>query len=56
MVFPSVATVNKALKKVLKKLDIEPIITTKGLRHTYGSYLLHNNIGYGGCGLRILGQ
>lgn len=44
---PSVATVNKALKKILKELDIEPIITTKGLRHTYGSYLLHNHIDMG---------
>ncbi|MCB5003655.1 site-specific integrase [Streptococcus mutans] len=52
---PSVATVNKALKKVLKKLDIEPIITTKGLRHTYGSYLLHNNIDMGVVA-RILGH
>ncbi|HHK5582835.1 TPA: tyrosine-type recombinase/integrase, partial [Streptococcus mutans] len=52
---PSVATVNKALKKILKKLDIEPIITTKGLRHTYGSYLLHNNIDMGVVA-RILGH
>lgn len=44
---PSVATVNKALKKILKELDIEPLITTKGLRHTYGSYLLHNNVDMG---------
>lgn len=36
---PSVATVNKALKKILKKLDIEPIITTKGLRHTYAVHI-----------------
>lgn len=52
---PSVATVNKALKKILKELDIEPIITTKGLRHTYGSYLLHNNIDMGVVA-RILGH
>lgn len=44
---PSVATVNKALKKILKELKIEPLITTKGLRHTYGSYLLHKNIDMG---------
>lgn len=44
---PSVATVNKALKKILKELDIQPQITTKGLRHTYGSYLLHNNVDMG---------
>lgn len=52
---PSVATVNKTLKKILKELDIEPIITTKGLRHTYGSYLLHNNIDMGVVA-RILGH
>lgn len=44
---PSVASVNKALKKILKELGITPIITTKGLRHTYGSYLLHNDIDMG---------
>lgn len=44
---PSAASVNKALKKILKELGITPIITTKGLRHTYGSYLLHNDIDMG---------
>ncbi len=44
---PSIATVNKALKRILGELDIFPEITTKGLRHTYGSYLLHNNIDMG---------
>ncbi|MBF0779356.1 integrase [Streptococcus cuniculi] len=44
---PSVATVNKALKKILTELDIEPIIMTNGLRHTYGFYLLHNNVDMG---------
>ncbi|UYT10382.1 tyrosine-type recombinase/integrase [Lactococcus garvieae] len=37
---PSVATVNKALTLLLKQLNISPIITTKGARHTYGSILL----------------
>lgn len=45
---PSVATANKALKNnILKELNIQLIITTKGLRHTYGSYLLHNNVDMG---------
>lgn len=44
---PSIASVNKALKKILKEVGITPIITTKGLRHTYGSYLLHNDIDMG---------
>lgn len=44
---PSVATANKALKNILNELNIQPVITTKGLRHTYGSYLLHNNVDMG---------
>ncbi|WP_195916581.1 tyrosine-type recombinase/integrase [Streptococcus gordonii] len=44
---PSIATANKALKKILTELDIKPVITTKGLRHTYGSYLLHKGIDMG---------
>ncbi|MCB4947720.1 site-specific integrase [Streptococcus mutans] len=43
----SVATANKALKNILNELNIQPVITTKGLRHTYGSYLLHNNVDMG---------
>ncbi|HHK7421678.1 TPA: tyrosine-type recombinase/integrase, partial [Streptococcus pneumoniae] len=41
------ATVNKAIKVMLKELQIFPLITTKGARHTYGSYLWHNNIDLG---------
>ncbi|MDO4668145.1 MAG: tyrosine-type recombinase/integrase [Streptococcus sp.] len=44
---PDVATVNKAMKKMLKELDIHPIITTKGARHTFGSYLWHNGVDLG---------
>ncbi|HEX1975860.1 TPA: tyrosine-type recombinase/integrase, partial [Streptococcus pneumoniae] len=32
---------------VLMRLNISPIITTKGARHTYGSYLWHNQIDLG---------
>ena len=39
--FPDIASVNKALSVLLNELDIYPIITTKGARHTYGSYLWH---------------
>lgn len=52
---PSIATVNKALKKILNELGISPKITTKGLRHTYGSYLLHHDIDMGVVA-RILGH
>ena len=38
---PDIASVNKALSVLLNELDIYPIITTKGARHTYGSYLWH---------------
>lgn len=31
---PDIATVNKAMKIMLTELDIYPIITTKGARHT----------------------
>lgn len=41
---PNVATVNKAMKNMLKDLDIEPIITTKGARHTFGSVLLSKGV------------
>lgn len=44
---PNIATVNKALKNALIELGITPIITTKGARHTYGSYLWHNQIDLG---------
>lgn len=43
---PNIATVNKALKNLLEKMRIEPMITTKNkdARHTYRSYLWHNGI------------
>ena len=44
---PNNATVNKELKNVLMRLNISPIITTKGARHTYGSYLWHSQIDLG---------
>ncbi len=44
---PDIATVNKAIKVMLKELQIFPLITTKGARHTYGSYLWYNNIDLG---------
>ena len=44
---PDIATVNKAMKIMFTELDIYPIITTKGARHTYGSYLWHNGIDLG---------
>lgn len=44
---PSIATANKTLKNILNELNIQPVITTKGLRHTYGSYLLYNNVDMG---------
>lgn len=44
---PDIATVNKAIKVMLKELQIFPLITTKGARHTYSSYLWHNNIDLG---------
>ena len=34
---PDIASVNKALSVLLNELDIYPIITTKGARHTYGA-------------------
>ena len=52
---PNNATVNKELRKILIRLDILPIITTKGARHTYGSYLWHNQIDLGVIA-RILGH
>lgn len=32
---------------LLNELDIYPIITTKGARHTYGSYLWHKGFDLG---------
>ena len=44
---PDIASVNKALSVLLNELDIYPIITTKGARHTYGSYLWHKGFDLG---------
>lgn len=44
---PDIATVNKAMRVILEELEIEPIITTKGARHTYGSYLWHKGVDLG---------
>ena len=41
---PNVATINKAMKKMLNELEIEPIITSKGARHTFGSVLLNKGV------------
>lgn len=44
---PLTDTVNKYLREMLEDLEIEPLITTKGARHTYGSYLWHCGIDLG---------
>ena len=44
---PDIATVNKYLKSLLKGLEIYPLLTTKGARHTFGSYLWHCGIDLG---------
>ncbi len=44
---PDIASVNKALSVLLNELNIYPIITTKGARHTYGSYLWHKGFDLG---------
>ena len=44
---PLTDTVNKYLKEMLESLEIYPLITTKGARHTYGSYLWHCGIDLG---------
>ena len=41
---PNVVTVNKTMKKMLNELEIEPIITSKGARHTFGSVLLSKGV------------
>ena len=50
-----IASVNKTLSVLLNELDIYPIITTKGARHTYGSYLWHKGFDLGVIA-KILGQ
>lgn len=37
-------TVNKSLKRALKQLDISPLITMQGARHTFGSILIYKGI------------
>ncbi len=44
---PLIETVNKAIKESLKTLNITPLLSTKGARHTYGSVLLHRGIDMG---------
>ncbi|MEY8462188.1 tyrosine-type recombinase/integrase [Streptococcus merionis] len=41
---PDESSLNKAFKRVLKKLDIEPIITIYGARHTYGSIKVQEGV------------
>lgn len=41
---PDESTVNKRVKKIVKELNIKPIITAYGARHTYGSYLLAKGV------------
>jgi integrase len=41
---PNLATVNKGIRSMLKKLEIEPIISSKGARHTFGSVLLTKGV------------
>ena len=41
---PDESTLNKALKKILKKLEIYPIITSYGARHTYGSIKVREGV------------
>lgn len=44
---PLTDTVNKYLREMLEELELRPVITTKGARHTYGSYLWHRGIDLG---------
>ncbi|HFH7176658.1 TPA: tyrosine-type recombinase/integrase [Streptococcus agalactiae] len=44
---PLTDTVNKYLREMLEELELTPVITTKGARHTYGSYLWHCGIDLG---------
>lgn len=44
---PNNATVIKELIKILIRLNNSPIITQKSARHTYGSFLWHNQIDLG---------
>ena len=44
---PLIESVSKAIKEMLKTLNITPLLSTKGARHTYGSVLLHRGIDMG---------
>lgn len=44
---PSTNGTNKVLRGIIQELNIEPIITTKGARHTYGSFLWHKGYDLG---------
>ncbi len=44
---PSTNGTNKVLRVIVQELKIEPIITTKGARHTYGSFLWHRGYDLG---------
>ncbi len=44
---PLSESVSKAIKKMLKTLNITPLLSTKGARHTYGSVLLHRGVDMG---------
>ncbi|OBY99831.1 site-specific integrase [Streptococcus dysgalactiae] len=44
---PSTNGTNKVLRGIVQELNIEPIITTKGARHTYGSFLWHRGYDLG---------
>ncbi|MGT2847313.1 tyrosine-type recombinase/integrase [Streptococcus massiliensis] len=41
---PDESTLNKKLKKILKELEIEPLITVYGARHTYGSVKVQEGV------------
>lgn len=52
---PLIESVSKAIKEILKSLNIKPLLSTKGARHTYGSVLLHRGIDMGVVA-RLLGH
>nr|WP_018381059.1 tyrosine-type recombinase/integrase [Streptococcus thoraltensis] len=41
---PDESTVNKRVKKIVKELNIKPIITAYGARHTYGSVKVQEGV------------
>ena len=41
---PDETTLNQTLKKILKKMKIEPLITSYGARHTYGSVKVREGV------------